>query len=195
MLRHRVEWVRQAFISYLKNFICCSIYLIHPHLSYYPISHHCRLLPPMPRDILPPVELVKGPHKCTLTEKAREAAEVPLKRVKLWPATMKTLVSTISAPSAASVKSSSSTVAIPVSIADSVESVSKRIRVCPSDYTNDDYDWGTDQYSSPLPAPSSPLPTSSPTPYETDDYANMINIDSKAEDVKPVESADEELGT
>jgi hypothetical protein len=85
--------------------------------------------------------------------------------------------------------------AIPVSVADSVESIPKRICVCPSDYTNNDYDWGTDQYSSPLPAPSSPLPTSSPTLYETDDNANTINIDSKAEDVKPVESADEELGT
>jgi hypothetical protein len=146
------------------------------------------------------VELVEGPRKCILTKKAREAAEVPLKWVKLRPATMKASasasVSTVYNPPAASVKSSSATVAIPVSIADSIESISKRIRVCPSDYTDDDYnrDWGTDQYSSPLPAPSSPLPaTSSPTLYETDDN-NVIDIDSEAEDVKPIESADAELG-
>jgi hypothetical protein len=36
----------------------------------------------MPQDVLPPVELVEGPHKRILTEKAREAAEVPLKWVK-----------------------------------------------------------------------------------------------------------------
>ena len=124
---------------------------------------------------------------------------MPLKWVKLWPATMKmlVLVSTVSNPPAASMKLSSLTVAIPVSVADSVKSISKRIPICPSDYTNDDYDWGTDQYSSPLPAPSSPLPaTSSPTPYETNDDMNAINIASKAEDVKPVvESADAELGT
>jgi len=98
-----------------------------------------------------------------MLEKAREAAEVPLKQVKPQPATVKTLalVSTVSNPSAASVKSSSSTVAVPVSVADSIESVSKRIPICPSDYTDDDYDWGTDQYSSPLSALSSPLPVTS----------------------------------
>jgi hypothetical protein len=124
---------------------------------------------------------------------------VPLKQVKPQPAIMKAsaLASTVSNPPAASIKSSLATVAIPVSVADSVESVSKRIRVCPSDYTDDDYDcdWGTDQYSSPLPAPSSPLPaTSSPTPYETDDD-NAIDIDSEVEDVKPIESTDAELDT
>jgi hypothetical protein len=149
----------------------------------------------MPRDVLPPVELVEGPCKCILTEKAREAAEVPLKCTKPRPATVKMLVLTISNPPAASMKSSSSTMAIPVSVPGSVESISKRIAVCPSDYTNDDYDWGTDQYSSPLPAPSSPLPpTSPPTPYETDNDVNTINIDSKVEDVKPAKSADAELG-
>ncbi len=161
--------------------------------------HHCHLLPPMPQDVLPPVELIEGPCKHILTKKAREAAEVPLKWVKPQPATVKMSVSvlTVSNPPAASVKLSLSTMAIPVSIADSIESVSKRIPICPSDYTNDDYDWGTDQYSSPLPAPSSPLPaTSSPTPYETDNNINVINITSKVEDVKPVvESADAELGT
>jgi hypothetical protein len=126
---------------------------------------------------------------------------VPLKWVKPQPATVKASASvlalTVSNPPVASVKSLSVTVAIPVSIADSVEFISKRICVCPSDYTNDDYDcdWGTDQYSSPLPGPSSPLPaTSSPIPYETNNN-NAIDIDSKAEDVKPVESTDAELDT
>jgi hypothetical protein len=98
------------------------------------------------------------------------------------------LALTVSNPPVASVKSLSVTVAIPVSIADSVEFISKRICVCPSDYTNDDYDcdWGTDQYSSPLPGPSSPIP------YETNNN-NAIDNDSKAEDVKPVESTDAEL--
>ena len=125
---------------------------------------------------------------------------MPLKRVKPQPATVKASASasasTVSNPPAASIKSSSATVAIPVSVADSIESISKRICVCPSDYTDDDYDhdWGTDQYSSPLPAPSSPLPaTSSPTPYETDDN-NTIDISSEAEDVKPIESTDAKLG-
>ena len=112
---------------------------------------------------------------------------MPLKCVKLQPATVKMSASTISAPPAAFMKLLLSTMAIPVSVADSVESIPKRICVCPSDYTNNDYDWGTDQYSS-------PLLTSSPTPYETNDNANTININSKAEDVKPVESTDEELG-
>jgi len=90
----------------------------------------------MPRDVLPPVELVEGPRKHILTEKAREAAEAPLKHVKPWPVTLKAAVSTVSNPPP-SVKSLSSTVAITVSIPDSV---SKCIPVCPSDYTNDDYD-------------------------------------------------------
>jgi hypothetical protein len=132
MLRCWVEWVRQAFISYIKNIVCRSTYPIH--LSYYPISHHCCLLPPMPQDVLPPVELVEGPRKHILTEKAREAAEVPLKWVKPWPATVKASASasasTVSNPPVASIKSLLVTVAIPVSVADSVESVSKRICVC-----------------------------------------------------------------
>jgi hypothetical protein len=148
----------------------------------------------MPRDVLPPVELVEGPCKHILTKKAREAAEVPLKHTKPWPATVKMLALTISKPPAASVKLLSSTMAIPVSVPGSVESIPKRIAICPSDYTNDDYNWGTDQYSSPLPAPSSPLPpTSPPTPYKTDDNVNEINIDSEVEDVKPAKSADAEL--
>jgi hypothetical protein len=46
-----------------------------------------------------------------------------------------------------------------------------------------------DRYSSPLPAPSSP------TPLESEDDANAINIDSEVEDVKPGagESAEAEL--
>jgi hypothetical protein len=149
----------------------------------------------MPQDVLPPIELVEGPRKRILTEKAREAAEVPLKHTKPRPATVKTLASTVSKPPAASVKLSSSTMAIPVSVPGSVESIPKRIAVCPSDYTNNDYDWGTDQYSLPLSAPSSPLPpTSPPTPYETDDDVNAINIDSEVEDVKPAKGADAELG-
>ena len=159
----------------------------------------------MPRDVLPPVELIEGPRKRILTEKAREAAEAPVKRVKLWPATVKVSVSVsaISGP-AASMKSSSSSVAVPVSVPDVPDSVldtvSKHIPICPSDYTNDDYDWGTDHYSSPLPS-SPPAPTS-PTQYETDDDANAIDIDSDADDVRvkrestdtEPESADAELG-
>ena len=57
------------------------------------------------------------------------------------------------------------------------------------DYTDDDYNWGTNQYSSPLSAPSSP------TPYGSDDDVNVIRVDSKVEDVKPAESADGKLGT
>jgi hypothetical protein len=101
-------------------------------------------------------------------------------------------------------KSSSSSVAVPVSVPDVPDSVldtvSKHIPICPSDYTNDDYDWGTDHYSSPLPS-SPPAPTS-PTQYETDDDANAIDIDSDADDVRvkrestdtEPESADAELG-
>jgi hypothetical protein len=159
----------------------------------------------MPRDVLPPVELIEGPHKHILTEKAREAAEAPLKCVKPWPATVKVLAlaSAVSGP-AASMKSSSLSVTVPVSVPDVPDSIldtiSKRIPVCPSDYTNDDYDWGTDHYSSPLPS-SPPAPTS-PTQYETDNNANTINIDSDADnmrvkhestDTEP-ESADTELG-
>jgi len=159
----------------------------------------------MPRDVLPPVKLIEGPHKCILTEKAREAAEVPLKCVRPWPATVKASVSasTVSGP-AASVKLLLLTVAVPVSIPDVPDSildtVSKRIPICPSDYTNDDYNWGTDHYSSPLPS-SPPAPTS-PTQYETDDDANAIDIDSDMDDVRvkcestdtEPESADTELG-
>jgi hypothetical protein len=79
-------------------------------------------------------------------------------------------------------------VAVPVHVPDS-DTVPKHLPVCPSDYTDNDYDWGTDQYSSPLPAPSSP------TPYETDDDVNAIDIDSEVEDVKPVKSAEAELST
>jgi hypothetical protein len=159
----------------------------------------------MPWDVLPPVELIKGPRKRILTEKAREAAEAPVKRVKPRPATVKAsaLASAISGP-AASMKSSSSSVAVPVSVPDVPDSIldtiSKHIPICPSDYTNDDYNWGTDHYSSPLPS-SPPAPTS-PTQYETDDDANTININSDTDDVRvkhestdtEPESADAELG-
>jgi hypothetical protein len=159
----------------------------------------------MPQDVLPPVELIEGPRKRILTEKAREAAEAPVKRVKPRPATMKASASAsaISGP-AASMKSSSSSVAVPVSVPnvpDSVlDTVSKHIPICPSDYTNDDYDWGTDHYSSPLPS-SPPAPTS-PTQYETDDDANAIDIDSDVDNVRvkcesidtEPESTDAELG-
>ena len=159
----------------------------------------------MPRDVLPPVELIEGPRKRILTEKAREAAEAPVKRVKPRPATVKASASAsaISGP-AASMKSSSSSVAVPVSVPDVPDSVldtvSKHIPICPSDYTNDDYDWGTDHYSSPLPS-SPPAPTS-PTQYETNDDANAININSDTDDVRvkhestdtEPESADAELG-
>ncbi len=73
----------------------------------------------MPRDVLPPVKLIEGPYKWILTKKAREAAEAPLKCVKLWPATLKALVSTVSDP-ASPVKLSLLTVAVPVSVPDSV---------------------------------------------------------------------------
>jgi hypothetical protein len=159
----------------------------------------------MPRDVLPPVELIKGPRKHILTEKAREASEAPLKCVKPWPTTMKASVSVsaVSGP-AASMKLLSLSVAVPVSVPDVPDSVldtiSKQIPVCHSDYTNDDYNWGTDHYS--LPLPSLPPAPTSPTQYETDDNANVINIDSDADnvrvkhestDTKP-ESADAELG-
>jgi len=159
----------------------------------------------MPRDVLPPVELIEGPHKRILTEKAREAAEVPLKRVKLQPATVKASASAsaVSGP-AASIKLSSLSVTVPVSVSDVPDSVldtiSKRIPICPSDYTKDDYNWGTDHYS--LPLPSSPPAPTSPTQYETDDDANMIDIDSDVDNVRvkhestdtEPESADAELG-
>jgi len=130
---------------------------------------------------------------------------VPLKHVRLQPATVKASASasTVSGP-AASVKLSSSTVTVPVSIPDVpnsiLDTVSKRIPICPSDYTNDDYNWGTDHYSSPLPS-SPPAPTS-PTQYETDDNANAIDIDSNVDNVRvkhestdtEPESADAELG-
>jgi hypothetical protein len=159
----------------------------------------------MPWDVLPPVELIEGPCKWILTEKAREAAEVPVKCVKPRPATVKALASAsaVSGP-AASMKSSSLSVAVPVSVPDVPDSilntVSKHIPICPSDYTNDDYDWGTDHYS--LPLPSLPPAPTSPTQYETNDNANAINIDSDADDVRvkrestdtEPESADAELG-
>lgn len=138
----------------------------------------------MPKDVLPPVELVEGPRKRVLTEKARAAAEEPSKRVKLRPVSVKTSSSSTladPAPLPASVKTTTTTI-------DDPDSPPKRIPICPSDYTDDDYDWGTDRYSSPLPA------TSSPVPFETEDEANTIDADSEAEDVKPVESAEAELG-
>jgi hypothetical protein len=91
---------------------------------------------------------------------------------------------TVSNP-AASAKSLSSTVAIPVP---APVPAFKVALTCPSDYTNDDYNWGTDRYSSPLPAPSSP------TPFKTKDEVNAIKVDSEAEDVKPGKTADAELG-
>ena len=159
----------------------------------------------MPRDVLPPVELIEGPCKQILTKKAREAAEAPVKRVKQRPATMKASVLVLAVSGAASMKSSSSSVAVPVSVPNVpnsvLDTVSKHIPICPSDYTNDDYDWGTDHYSSPLPS-SPPAPTS-PTQYETNDDANAININSDMDDVRvkhestdtEPESADAELGT
>jgi hypothetical protein len=159
----------------------------------------------MPQDVLPPVELIEGPRKQILTEKAREAAEVPVKRIKPWPATMKASASAsaVSGP-AASIKSSSSSVAVPVSVPNVpnsiLDTVSKHIPICPSDYTNDNYDWGTDHYS--LPLSSSPPAPTSPTQYETDDDANAIDIDSNVDNVRvkhestdtEPESADAELG-
>ena len=152
----------------------------------------------MPQDVLPPIELIEGPCKWILTEKAREAAEVPVKCIKLWPATMKASVSVlaVSGP-AASMKSSSSSVTVPVSVPNVpnsvLDTISKHIPICPSDYTNDNYDWGTDHYSSPLPS-SPPAPTS-PTQYETNNDANAININSDMNDVRVKhESTDTELG-
>ena len=97
----------------------------------------------MPQDVPPPVKLVKGPCKHVLTEKAREAAEVPLRHVKPWPATMKLSASalTVHEP-AASAMLMTTTVSVPVSIP---ESIPKRVPICSSDYTDDDYNWGTDQ--------------------------------------------------
>jgi hypothetical protein len=113
-------------------------------------------------------------------------------------------VSTVSNPPS-SVKLLLLTVAVTVSVPDSV---SKQIPVCPSDYTNDDYDWGTDRYSLPLsyasslPHSSPPPVPSLPAPYDTnnevnmiedevntiEDEVNMIEVDFEAEDVKPVET-------
>jgi hypothetical protein len=140
----------------------------------------------MPRDFNPPVELVEGPRKRILTEKAREAAEVSARRIKPRPASVKTSSVTVSVPvKLASVKSSSSTASVPVGPV----SVAQVAPSCPSDYTGDEWELDNDCYSSPLPAPSSP------TPLESEDDANAIDIDSEVEDVKPGagESAEAEL--
>ena len=140
----------------------------------------------MPRDFNPPVELVEGPRKRILTEKAREAAEVSARRVKPRPASVKTSSATVSVPvKLASVKSSSSTASVPVGPV----SVARVAPSCPSDYTGDEWELDNDRYSSPLPAPSSP------TPLESEDDANAIDIDSEVEDMKPGagESAEAEL--
>ena len=139
----------------------------------------------MPRDILPPVEHVQGPRKCILTEKAREAAATPSKRIKAQAATVKAKSSTVSVP-ALSAKSSSSSVAAPVP---APVLVPKDIPTCPDDYTDEDYDWGTDHFSSPLPAPTSP------TPYESEGKAIAIKVevDSDEEVMKLSETAEAEL--
>ena len=112
---------------------------------------------------------------------------MPLRCVKLWPATIKSLVLALTVPKpAASTMSMMITVSVSVSIP---KSIPKRVPNYPSDYTDDDYNWGTNQYSSPLSAPSSP------TPYGSDNDVNVIRVDSKVEDVKPAESADGKLGT
>ena len=139
----------------------------------------------MPRDILPSVELIKGLCKHILTKKAREAAEVPLKHVKLRP--MKALASalTVSGP-AASTSLTVTSLSIP-NIYDSIlDTVCKWITVCPTDYTNDNYNWGTDHYSLPLPSLPHPAPSSLclPTQYATDDDANMIDINSNVDNVR-----------
>jgi len=134
----------------------------------------------MPRDVLPLVELIKGPCKHILTKKAREAAEVPLKHVKPWPMKVSASALTISSP-AASILSTVTSPSIP-NIYDSIlDTVSKQITVCPTDYTNDDYNWGTDHYSLPLPALSL---LCLPTQYATDDDATMIDIDSDVDNVR-----------
>jgi hypothetical protein len=101
------------------------------------------------------------------------------------------LVLTISGP-AASMKLLLLTIAVLVSdpgVSDSIlDTISKWISVCPTDYTNNDYDWGTDCYSSPLPTPTSP------TLYDTDNNVNAITINSNTDDLKP-KSADTKLGT
>ncbi len=69
----------------------------------------------MPRDVIPPVELIKGLCKCILTEKAREAAEVSVRHVKLRPAFVKTLLVTISISVRPTlVKTSSLTISVPI---------------------------------------------------------------------------------
>ena len=135
----------------------------------------------MPWDFNPSVKLVEGPRKRILTEKAREAAEVSARRVKPWPASMKTSLATISVPTIsvpvklASVKSSSSTASVPVGPV----SVAQVALSCPSDYTGDEWELDNDRYYSPLPAPSLP------TLLESEDNANAIDINSEMEDVKP----------
>ncbi len=89
----------------------------------------------MPRDVIPPVKLVEGPHKRILTKKAREAAEVSVRHVKPWPAFVKTSSATVSVPvRPASVKTSSLTVSVPVRPV----SVAQVTMSCPSDYTGDE---------------------------------------------------------
>jgi hypothetical protein len=157
----------------------------------------------MPRDVLPSVELIKGPCKHILTKKAREAAEVPLKHVKLQLVKVLASASTVSGP-AASTSLTVTSSSIP-NIYDSIlDTISKWITVCPTDYTNDNYNWGTDHYSLPLPSLPHPAPSSLclPTQYATDDDANMINIDSDVDNVRvkhksmdiESESIDAELG-
>jgi hypothetical protein len=142
----------------------------------------------MPQDFNPPIELVEGPRKHILTEKAREAAEVSARHIKPWPASVKTLSATVSVPvKLASVKSSSSTTSVPIGPV----SVAQVAPSCPSDYTGDKWELDNNCYFSPLPAPSSP------TPLESEDDANAIDIDSEVEDMKPGagESTEAELST
>ena len=142
----------------------------------------------MPRDFNPPVKLVKGPHKRILTEKAREAAEVSARRVKPRPASVKTSSATVSVPvKLASVKSSSSTASVPVGPV----SVARVALSCPSDYIRDEWELDNNCYSLPLPA------LSLPTLFKSEDNANVIDINTEEEDVKPGtgESAEAELST
>ena len=110
------------------------------------------------------------------------------RRVKPRPASVKTSSATVSVPiKLTSVKSSSSTASVPVGPV----SVAQVALSCPSDYTGDEWELDNNRYSSPLPAPSSP------TPLESEDDANVIDIDSEVEDMKPGtgESAEAELST
>ncbi len=89
----------------------------------------------MPRDVIPPVELIKGPCKRILTKKAREAAEVSVRCIKPRPAFVKTSLATVSVPvRPASVKTSLLTISVPVGPV----SVAQVTMSCPSDYTGDE---------------------------------------------------------